>query len=92
MMKNIFFTYKWIFGFLLIFSNLFNAQEGTKQVSPTATNLSGLLYHPANGYGSYIGASEDNNIKFVIQILIQKDFTLVSVGLLTLLLLVIQLF
>lgn len=65
-MKNIFFTYKWIFGFLLIFSNLFNAQEGTKQVSPTATNLSGLLYHPANGYGSYIGASEDNNIKFVI--------------------------
>lgn len=66
MMKNIFFMNKWIFGLLLIFSSFFNAQEGTKQVSPLATRLSGLYYSPGSNYGSYLNAPADNNIDFVI--------------------------
>lgn len=60
----------WIVGFLLIFPILYLAQEGTKQVSPTATTLSGLYYNPDSNYGSYLNGPDDNNINFVI-----SDFT-----------------
>lgn len=70
MKKKIFMLNKWIFGFLLIFPVLFSAQEGTKQVSSSATTLSGLYYSPTSNYGSYLNGPTDNNINFVI-----SDFT-----------------
>lgn len=66
MKKNIINLNKSILSLLLVFSVLFSAQEGTKQVSPTATTLSGLFYSPNTNYGSYLNAPVDNNINFVI--------------------------
>lgn len=66
MRKNILIFNRWVLGLVLVFPLLFSAQEGTKQVSPTATALSGLLYSPSSNYGSYLNAPDDNNINFVI--------------------------
>ena len=52
MKKNILIL-KWIYSLLLVFPLLFSAQEGTKQVSPTSTNLSGLDYNPTIDSGSF---------------------------------------
>ncbi len=55
-----------IFGILFLFPLIFSAQEGTKQVSPTSTQLSGLFCTPSNLFGSYFNAPADNAIHFVI--------------------------
>ncbi|RYD91559.1 MAG: hypothetical protein EOP54_22220, partial [Sphingobacteriales bacterium] len=65
-MKNKILILKCLFTFILILPMLFSAQEGTKQVSPTAATLSGLFYNPTSNYGSYLSGPDDNNIKFVI--------------------------
>ncbi len=65
-MKNKILILKCLFTFILILPMLFSAQEGTKQVSPTAGTLSGLFYNPTSNYGSYLSGPDDNNIKFVI--------------------------
>lgn len=70
MKKNILNLNNWIFGLLLMFPILFSAQEGTKQVSPSSTLISGLFYSPSTNYGSYLNGPLDNNINFVI-----SDFT-----------------
>ncbi len=66
MRKNILNLNKWIFSLLLVFPSLFFSQEGTKQISPDPTRLSGLDYNPAILYGSYFNAPEDNAIHFTI--------------------------
>lgn len=66
MKKNIFNLSKWILSLIMIFPILFSAQEGTKQISPDPTKLSGLDYNPTILYGSYFNAPEDNEIHFTI--------------------------
>ncbi|PZU85069.1 MAG: hypothetical protein DI529_10465 [Chryseobacterium sp.] len=66
MKKEIINLNKWILSLFLIFPLLFSAQEGTKQISPDPTKLSGLDYNPTLLYGSYFNAPDDNEIHFTI--------------------------
>lgn len=65
-MRKILFNKQIILGILLLFPLIYNAQEGTKQISPISTQLSGLMYGPALNYGSYLNAPDDNSVQFVI--------------------------
>jgi Secretion system C-terminal sorting domain len=53
----------------LLLLSLMTKAEGTKEVSPSETNLTGLAQIPAIGSGSYFGCPTDNRIYFDI-----KDF------------------
>jgi Secretion system C-terminal sorting domain len=53
----------------LLLLSLMTKAEGTKEVSPSETNLTGLAQIPAIGSGSYFGCPADNRIYFDI-----KDF------------------
>ena len=66
MMRKNLFNKQLILGILFLFPLIYNAQEGTKQVSPVSTELSGLFCHPFSNYGSYYDAPDDNSIHFVI--------------------------
>ncbi len=52
---------------LLLFLMIINRSwaEGTKEVSPTSTQVASLYYSPTN-YGSYFNCPADNRINFVI--------------------------
>jgi len=50
--------------FALLSLNVF--AEGTPTVSPNAANLTGLLIAQDIASGPYVGASEDNRVKFYI--------------------------
>lgn len=51
---------------LILFCSVVFGQEGTKQVSPSSSQLSGLYWSYNSNYGSYYNAPDDNRIKFDI--------------------------
>ncbi|WP_026978883.1 DUF11 domain-containing protein [Flavobacterium tegetincola] len=65
-MKNIIKIKNWIYTLLLVLPLTVFAQEGTKQMSPDISKLSGLFYNPISNHGSYFNAPEENQVKFTI--------------------------
>lgn len=55
------------FAIMALLTSINLLAEGTKETSPTSTFLTGLALIPASGYGSYLGVTDDNRIKFQIK-------------------------
>ncbi len=59
-------SYALLFLSAFLFPAIEIKAEGTKEVSPSSSNVASLYYSPTN-YGSYFNCPEDNRINFVIK-------------------------